>query len=85
MRLERLSKTEKAAKALGRVYGLAKFKLQKAGGKAKEVAKKNAPVVKSAAKTGFLAGLAFARAHIKSTPTRKNRRKKTTKRRRPRR
>lgn len=75
MRIERLSKTEKAAHALGRAYAKTKHNLKESGGKAKSLAKKHAPVVKSAVKSGFLAGLRFAAAHIKTIPERTPRRK----------
>jgi len=73
------TKSEKIGRFFGVAYAKAKHSLKTQGGKAKEIAKRNASVVKSAVKAGFVAGLrAASRIKIQQKSTRK-RRKKTTK------
>ena len=81
MSLERkLTKSEKIGRFFGKAYAKTKQSLKTKGGKAKEIAKRNAPVVKSAVKAGFLAGLrAASRIKIHQVSTRKKRKKSTKK------
>lgn len=68
------------AQRLGRAYGIASSKLKTAGGKTKELAQKHSPAIKSAVRTGFIAGLAAAKKiKIQEVKTRKKRTARKTK------